>query len=195
MMLNHFSCAYWSCGYLAERCFKSYVHLLKPDDLSLPIGRSLRIYSVFKSLAGLILALIFSWPGVCLFTLPSRGLMKFLNGGASIQKQFESSAHTVPASLVPFQPRLWSRGCFSLSFRLPLEEGRNGNSLPFRKGERQRRFQFQFPFPLSYHQGRDDEVERQTQTHLLSTLLSRPQSDPPGSRAPSPAEFQSCGDH
>ena len=70
-MLNNFSCAYWSCGYLAKRCFKSHVHLLKPDGLSLPIGRSLRIYSVFKSLVGLILALVFSWPGAGLFTLPS----------------------------------------------------------------------------------------------------------------------------
>ena len=195
MMLNNFSCAYWSCGYLAKRCFKSHVHLLKPDGLSLPIGRSLRIYSVFKSLVGLILALVFSWPGAGLFTLPSWVLIKFFNGVARIQKRLESSAHRVPASLVPFQARLWSRGCFFLSFRLPLEEGRDGNSLPFHKGERQRGFQFQFPFPLKYHQGRDDEVERRTQTRLLSTLPSCPQSEPPGSRAPSPAEFQSCGDH
>ena len=152
-------------------------------------------YTVFKSLVGLILALVFSWPGAGLFTLPSWVLMKFFNGVARIQERLESSAHRVPASLVPFQARLWSRGCFFLSFRLPLEEGRDGNSLPFHKGERQRGFQFQFPFPLKYHQGRDDEVERRTQTRLLSTLPSCPQSEPPGSRAPSPAEFQSCGDH
>ena len=61
--------------------------------------------------------------------------MKFFNGVARIQERLESSAHRVPASLVPFQARLWSRGCFFLSFRLPLEEGRDGNSLPFHKGE------------------------------------------------------------
>ena len=47
-MLNNFSYAYWSCGYLIKCCFKSYVHLLKPDDLSLQIGRSFGIYSRFQ---------------------------------------------------------------------------------------------------------------------------------------------------
>ena len=53
-MLNNFSYAYWSCGYLIKRCFKSYVHLLKPDGLSLLTGRSLGYTLVFKSSVGLV---------------------------------------------------------------------------------------------------------------------------------------------